>query len=103
MFRAREITHPEVARDLLDGFAAELDDVADIERRPALEGRFMSNDAGPFQEGRSQPESKGRTGIQEGTTRGPHGSPRPNGGGSPPRMPPTPLRPRPAKAATESR
>jgi len=42
MFRAREITHPEVARELLDGFAADLDDVADIERRPALEGRFMS-------------------------------------------------------------
>ena len=42
MFRAREITHPEVARELLDGFAADLDDVSDIERRPALEGRFMS-------------------------------------------------------------
>ena len=42
MFRAREITHPEVARELLDGFAGELDDVSDIERRPALEGRFMS-------------------------------------------------------------
>jgi translation initiation factor IF-3 len=42
MFRAREITHPEVARDLLDSFATELDDVADVERRPALEGRFMS-------------------------------------------------------------
>jgi translation initiation factor IF-3 len=42
MFRAREITHPEVARELLDGFAGELDDIADIERRPALEGRFMS-------------------------------------------------------------
>ena len=42
MFRAREITHPEVARELLDGFAADLEDVADIERRPALEGRFMS-------------------------------------------------------------
>ncbi len=42
MFRAREITHPEVARDLLDSFAGELEDVADIERRPALEGRFMS-------------------------------------------------------------
>lgn len=42
MFRAREITHPEVARELLDAFAADLDDVSDIERRPALEGRFMS-------------------------------------------------------------
>jgi translation initiation factor IF-3 len=42
MFRAREITHPEVARELLDGFAAELDDIATVERRPALEGRFMS-------------------------------------------------------------
>jgi hypothetical protein len=47
MFRAREITHPEVARELLDGFAAELDDVADIERRPALEGRFMSMTLNP--------------------------------------------------------
>ena len=42
MFRAREITHPEVARELLDGFAAELEDIASIERRPGLEGRFMT-------------------------------------------------------------
>jgi len=42
MFRAREITHPEVARELLDGFASELEDVASVERRPGLEGRFMS-------------------------------------------------------------
>jgi hypothetical protein len=42
MFRAREITHPEVARELLDGFASELEDVASVERKPGLEGRFMS-------------------------------------------------------------
>ena len=42
MFRAREITHPEVGRDLLDRFFEELKDAATIERRPSMEGRFMS-------------------------------------------------------------
>jgi translation initiation factor IF-3 len=40
-FRGREITHPEVARDLLDRFAAELEDVSEIEKRPGLEGRSL--------------------------------------------------------------
>ena len=42
MFRAREITHPEVGRDLLDRFFAQLDDAATIDRPPSMEGRFMS-------------------------------------------------------------
>ena len=42
MFRAREITHPEVARDLLDRFFSEVSDVAAIDREPGMEGRFMS-------------------------------------------------------------
>ena len=42
MFRAREITHPEVGRDLLDRFFERLNDVATIERAPSMEGRFMS-------------------------------------------------------------
>ena len=42
MFRAREITHPEVGRDLLDRFFEELKDAATMERPPSMEGRFMS-------------------------------------------------------------
>ncbi len=42
MFRAREITHPEVGRDLLDRFYAEVQDAASKEREPTMEGRFMS-------------------------------------------------------------
>ena len=42
MFRAREITHPDVGRDLLDRFFTELDDAATIDRQPSMEGRFMS-------------------------------------------------------------
>ena len=55
MFRAREITHPEVARELLDGFASELEDVASVERRPGLEGRFMSMTLDPSKKPRPAP------------------------------------------------
>jgi len=40
-FRGREITHPEVAKDLLTRVAEELGDVAVIEKKPALEGMTM--------------------------------------------------------------
>jgi len=42
MFRAREITHPEVGRALLDRFYARIEDVANVERTPAMEGRMLS-------------------------------------------------------------
>jgi translation initiation factor IF-3 len=40
-FRGREVTHPEVARDLMDRIAKELDDVATVEKRPSMEGMTM--------------------------------------------------------------
>jgi translation initiation factor IF-3 len=40
-FRGREITHPEVARDLLKRIAADLEDVGHVEQQPRLEGRTM--------------------------------------------------------------
>ncbi len=40
-FRGREITHPEVARDLLQRFAEELSDVSTIEQKPGFEGRTL--------------------------------------------------------------
>lgn len=65
MFRAREITHPEVARELLDGFAAELEEDASVERRPALEGRFMSMTLDPSKKTRAAPPKAAPAAKQE--------------------------------------
>ena len=40
-FRGREITHPEVARDLLERVATALADVGMVEQRPAAEGNSL--------------------------------------------------------------
>ena len=40
-FRGREITHQEIARELLNRVAAEMSDVAIIEQRPLMEGNTM--------------------------------------------------------------
>jgi translation initiation factor IF-3 len=40
-FRGREVTHPEVALDLLKRFANELEDVAIVEKRPMKDGMTM--------------------------------------------------------------
>jgi translation initiation factor IF-3 len=42
MFRGREITHPEIGRDLLLRVAEHLKDAAVVERQPSMEGRFMN-------------------------------------------------------------
>jgi translation initiation factor IF-3 len=42
MFRAREITHPEVGRELLDRFYEKIRDVSAMERTPTMEGRMLS-------------------------------------------------------------
>lgn len=40
-FRGREITHPEVARELLARVAGDLADVSEVEKGAAMEGRSM--------------------------------------------------------------
>lgn len=40
-FRGREITHPEVAEELLKRVAADLQDVGDVEKAPGMEGRSL--------------------------------------------------------------
>ncbi|MCS6845058.1 MAG: translation initiation factor IF-3 [Caldilineales bacterium] len=40
-FRGREITHPEVAIDLLNRVAQDLGDLSEIEQQPAPEGRSL--------------------------------------------------------------
>jgi translation initiation factor IF-3 len=41
MFRGREISHPEIARKLMQKMAEELKDIAYVERNPMLEGNRM--------------------------------------------------------------
>jgi len=40
-FRGREITYPEIGREMLNRIARELGDVAEIEQAPRMEGRSM--------------------------------------------------------------
>lgn len=42
MFRGREVTHPQIGRDLLARIHDRLKDIAVVERPPTMEGRFMS-------------------------------------------------------------
>lgn len=42
MFRGREITHPEIGRELLNRIAGNLKEAATVERAPSMEGRFMN-------------------------------------------------------------
>ncbi len=42
MFRGRQITHPELGRDVLNRACEELVDVAKVETEPKLEGRNMT-------------------------------------------------------------
>lgn len=46
-FRGREVTHPELARDLMTRIAGELNDVAVVEKTPGMEGNTMLMILGP--------------------------------------------------------
>ncbi len=49
-FKGREMAHPELGRDVLLRFAEALTDVADVEQKPTLEGRFMTMILAPKKE-----------------------------------------------------
>lgn len=42
MFRGREITHPQIGKNLLDRVVARLENIATVEKPATLEGRHMS-------------------------------------------------------------
>ena len=67
MFRAREITHPEVAQELLVGFYDQLKDVADLERWPGLEGRFMTMTLDPGKKNAAAVQHRAREARQAET------------------------------------
>jgi translation initiation factor IF-3 len=50
-FRGREITHQDVAHELLHKFATELRDVATVEQRPSMEGYTLLMILAPRGEG----------------------------------------------------
>lgn len=41
-FRGREMAHTELGKDVLIRFATKVEDIAEIEQKPKLEGRFMT-------------------------------------------------------------
>jgi len=41
MFKAREVTHPELGRKKLEYFAEQVKEIATVERTPQLDGRLM--------------------------------------------------------------
>lgn len=49
MFRGREITHTNLGREMLGRLAAELSDLAMVERQPKIEGRNMTMILSPKQ------------------------------------------------------
>lgn len=42
LFKGRERSHPEVGREIMNGMAEQLSDIAIIEQRPKFEGRNMT-------------------------------------------------------------
>ncbi len=48
MFRGREIVHPELGRQLLERARTYLEQIANVEKPPTMEGRFMNMILGPL-------------------------------------------------------
>lgn len=48
MFRGRQITHPELGREVLQRLVDELQDIGKVESQPSFEGRVMSMMMGPI-------------------------------------------------------
>jgi translation initiation factor IF-3 len=68
MFRGREMVHQEYGRRLLDRMAAELKDVAIIERNPLVEGRNMIMILSPLakKQAKGSPHHHGDTAQRDG-------------------------------------
>lgn len=58
MFRGREMSHPEIGREVLDRALEGLKEIAVVERPPSMEGRFLSVILTPSKKG---PTSKEKT------------------------------------------
>ena len=57
-FRGREMAHTELGRDVLDRIVEKLGDSANLDRRPSMEGRFMSMILSPGPGARKKKDQK---------------------------------------------
>ncbi|MEO2124522.1 MAG: translation initiation factor IF-3 [bacterium] len=48
MFRGRQVTHPEIGREVLIRVAGDLEDLGKLETSPSMEGRLMSTIVAPL-------------------------------------------------------
>ena len=48
MFRGRQVTHPELGREVLLRVAGDLEDLGKLETSPSMEGRLMSMIVAPL-------------------------------------------------------
>ncbi len=60
MFRGRESVHPEIGRLLRERARDHLEEVAVVEKRPTMEGRFMNMIVGPGRPKQQQPKKTKR-------------------------------------------
>ena len=51
-FRGREMSHMEIGREILERFAAYLEEVGTVDKKPSTEGRFMSMIVVPLKPGK---------------------------------------------------
>jgi len=65
MFRGREVTHPDLGRDLLQRIYDQLKDLALIEKPMAMEGRFMNMILAP---GQAKPPKEAKEAKETGPT-----------------------------------
>ena len=58
MFRGREMSHPEIGREVLERALEGLTEIAVVERPPSMEGRFLSVILTPSKKGPAPKEEK---------------------------------------------
>ncbi|MBU1865730.1 MAG: translation initiation factor IF-3, partial [Actinobacteria bacterium] len=65
MFRGREVTHPEIGREILQRLAADVADYGDVEQNPKMEGRNMTMQLAPSKRAPEAREADEASAIEE--------------------------------------
>jgi len=65
MFRGREVTHPEIGREILQRLANDVVDYGEIEIRPKMEGRNMTMQLAPVRRAPEAREAEEASGTEE--------------------------------------
>jgi len=65
MFRGREISHPEIGREVLDRALEGLKEIAVVEKPPSMEGRFLSVILTPSKKGPAPKEGKKAAPVEQ--------------------------------------